>query len=103
MGKSWFVWLGGSLLSLVGCMANVPLPTEEMAGGDRARLDELRGGRELYLSKCSGCHALFDADRFTAGRWTTEVQEMIRLKKVKLTDAEKDRLLLYLTAVAGRH
>jgi hypothetical protein len=95
--------VGVCLLGLGGCAANVPPPTAEMAGGDPARLAELREGRDLYISKCSACHVLYDADRFPADRWTREVHEMLRLKKVKLTEAQTDRLLLYLlTAVGGR-
>jgi len=45
-------------------MANVPHPTPMMAGGDEGRLGHLRAGRELYINKCSGCHALLDVDRF---------------------------------------
>ncbi len=90
------------ILGLAGCVANVPVPTPLMAGGDEARLSDLRAGRELYVNKCSGCHALRDVDRHTDREWTSEVHEMLRLKKVKLADAERDRLILYLTTVNGR-
>lgn len=89
-------------LGLAGCVAFVPVPTALMAGGDEARLAELRSGRELYVNKCSGCHALLDVDRYSDRQWTREVAEMLRLRKVKLGDDERDRLLLYLTTMNGR-
>ena len=90
------------LLGAAGCVANVPVPTVLMAGGDEVRLSELQAGRELYVNKCSGCHALLDVDKHSDREWSSEVHEMLRLKKVKLSDAERDRLILYLTTVNGR-
>jgi|SRR2546427_4052465 len=90
------------LFGLAGCVAFVPEPTAQMAGGDESRLADLRAGRELYLNKCSACHALHDVNRFSGERWTAEVDEMLKLKKVKLGRAERDRLILYLTAANGR-
>lgn len=89
-------------LALAGCMAHVPPPTAEMAGGDDARLGELRAGRELYLSKCSGCHRLYDVENFSDKEWRFEVDEMLSLKKVKLTGDEERRLVLYLVTANGR-
>jgi hypothetical protein len=41
-------------------------------------------------------------DRFDDVKWLSEVEEMFRLKKVKMTGHERDRLLLYLTTANGR-
>ena len=90
------------LLGVAGCVAYVPVPTPMMAGGDESRLAELHAGRELYVNKCSGCHALLDVDKHSDREWTSEVGEMLRLKKVRLSDAERDRLILYLTTMNGR-
>ena len=68
-----------------------------MAGGDEGRLSDLRGGRELYINKCSGCHSLIPVDRFDDARWTAEVDEMLKLKKVRLSAGDRDQLLRYLT------
>ena len=73
-----------------------------MAGGDEARLSDLRAGRELYINKCSGCHSLIPVDRFDDARWTAEVDEMLKLKKVRMSDADRDRLLRYLTTANDR-
>ena len=95
-------WALAPVLALAGCVAFVPEPTSQMAGGDESRLTELRAGREIYVGKCSACHALYDVNRFPAAHWTSEVDEMIRLKKVRLSDGERGRLILYLTVASGR-
>lgn len=84
------------LLFLLGCMV-IPEPTPQMAGGDEAVLRRLREGRSLYVNKCSGCHSLMAPNRYSDARWREEVDEMVELGKVKLRDADRERLLLYLT------
>lgn len=73
-----------------------------MAGGDEARLADLRAGRDLYVNKCSGCHSLIPVDRFDDARWTAEVDEMMKLKKVRLSADERDTLVRYLTTANDR-
>jgi mono/diheme cytochrome c family protein len=91
-----------TLAALAGCAAYVPVPDALMAGGDDARLSDLQSGRSLYINKCSGCHSLIPVDRYDDAKWTAEVQEMLKLKKVKLTDSDRDQLLRYLTTANGR-
>jgi hypothetical protein len=73
-----------------------------MAGGDEGRLSDLRAGRELYINKCSGCHSLIPVDRFDDDRWTAEVDEMLKLKKVRMSTADREQLLRYLTTANDR-
>jgi len=73
-----------------------------MAGGDEGRLSDLRAGRELYINKCSGCHSLIPVDRFDDARWTAEVDEMLKLKKVRMSTADREQLLRYLTTANDR-
>ncbi|MBV8878565.1 MAG: hypothetical protein JO332_01250 [Planctomycetaceae bacterium] len=73
-----------------------------MAGGDEARLSDLRAGRELYIGKCSGCHALIPVDRYDDARWKAEVEEMVKLKKVRLGAEDQAQLLRYLTTANDR-
>jgi mono/diheme cytochrome c family protein len=73
-----------------------------MAGGDEGRLSDLRAGRELYINKCSGCHSLIPVDRFDDARWTAEVDEMLKLKKVRMSIEDRDQLLRYLTTANER-
>jgi hypothetical protein len=98
--KRWVVVLATA--ALAGCTVYLPEPDMMMAGGDDARLADLRAGRELYIHKCSGCHSLIPVDRFDGPRWTSEVEEMFRLKKVKLSANDRDRLLRYLTTANGK-
>jgi hypothetical protein len=91
------------LTAAAGCaMAVVPMPDAMMAGNDDARLGDLKQGRDLYINKCSGCHSLFSVDQFDDAKWVSEVNEMIRLKKIRLDPADRDNLLLYLTTANGR-
>lgn len=89
-------------LGLAGCVANIPLPTSMMAGGDETRLADLGAGRDLYIAKCAGCHRLYDVERYSDRQWITQVDEMAALKKVRLTDEDRRRLVLYLTTANGR-
>lgn len=91
-----------ALATLAGCAVYLPEPDRMMAGGDDARLTDLKSGRALYINKCSGCHGLIPVDRFDDAHWTSEVQEMVAAKKVKLTPGERDQILLYLTTANGK-
>jgi len=91
-----------ALAALAGCMANVPMPDALMADGDDSKLTDLRAGRELYINKCSGCHALLSVDKYDDATWTSEVLEMVAKKKVRLNDADRVQLLRYLTTANGR-
>jgi len=91
-----------ALAALAGCAINIPEPDRMMAGNDDARLTDLKSGRDLYINKCSGCHALHPVDKFDDARWTAEVEEMFRLGKVKMSKDQRDQLLRYLTTANGR-
>jgi len=86
-----------ALAALAGCAVYLPEPDAMMAGGDEVRLSDLRAGRQLYINKCSGCHSLIPVDKFDDAKWTAEVEEMVRLKKVKLSVEDRNQILLYLT------
>jgi len=89
-------------IALEGCTTYLPEPDALMAGGDEGRLADLRGGRKLYISKCSGCHSLIPVDRFDDARWASEVAEMVSLNKVRLGGEEQAQLLRYLTTASRR-
>lgn len=59
------------------------------------------GGRELYRSKCSGCHKLYERTGYTAEQWDIILVDM--KKKAKITAEEKNSILNYLSEkpVAG--
>lgn len=89
------------LAALAGC-AFVPVPTLEDAGGDAALKAELVRGRDLYVRKCSGCHALHSVTLLGDREWPKQVWEMMTVEKVKLTDPDRAKLILYLTTMNGR-
>ena len=91
-----------ALAALAGCAVYLPVPDMMMAGGDDARLGDLRSGRELYINKCSGCHALIPVDKYDDARWVSEVDGMFKAKKVKMSNEDRERLLRYLTTANGR-
>jgi len=90
-----------ALVALAGC-ANIPMPDALMADGDDSKLADLRAGRDLYIGKCSGCHALHSVDKYDDATWTSEVLEMLAQKKVRLSNPDRDQLLRYLTTANGR-
>jgi hypothetical protein len=91
-----------ALAALAGCAVYLPEPDMMMAGGDDARLGDLKSGRQLYINKCSGCHALIPVDKFDDAHWVSEVDEMFKAKKVKMSNDDRERLLRYLTTANGR-
>ena len=91
-----------TLAALGGCVVYLPEPDMMMAGGDDARLSDLKAGRELYINKCSGCHALIPVDKYDDARWASEVDEMFKAKKVRMSAEDRDCLLRYLTTANKR-
>src|SRR6185436_17196240 len=91
-----------AMAALAGRVANIPVPDALMADGDDTRLADRAAGRDLYINKCSGCHALKFVDLDVDATWTSEVLEMVAKKKVRLTDADRIQLLRYLTTANGR-
>lgn len=85
-----------------GCTVNIPVPDAQMAEGDEGRLAGLRAGREIYINKCSGCHALHAVDAFDDARWAAEITEMTANRKVRLSEEERQLLLRYLSTANAR-
>jgi len=52
-------------------------------------------GKNLYISKCMGCHKAYDPVSFTTEKWSAILDEMSI--KAKLTSKEKEMILKYLT------
>lgn len=89
-----------ALAALSGCAVYIPEPDVRMADGDVSKVQDLRAGRRLYIDKCSGCHSLIGVDRYDAARWESEVDEMFKLKKVKMSAEDRALLLGYLAAAS---
>ena len=85
--------------SVVGCTdarfpAGIELATEPVTA---AQLDT---GRQLYLIRCSGCHALIPPKQISADRWPAEVARMA--KRSVIDNAQQQTITDYLVAVASR-
>ncbi len=48
-------------------------------------------GRNLYMSKCGGCHQLFDPSSYTKGEWNKIMLAM--QEKSKINDQQKNEIL----------
>ena len=48
-------------------------------------------GRSLYMSKCSGCHQLFDPNSYTKGEWSKIM--VVMQEKSKINDQQKNDIL----------
>lgn len=99
------VFLG--LMVLVGCAgaasaiprpneAHVRFAAERWPGTSQAELAE---GRDLYVRKCGGCHALHRPADVVGGQWPANLDEMA--VKAHLSAAQKTVIARYLEAVAG--
>lgn len=63
-------------------------------------LSNLEAGRNLYQSRCSRCHQLYEPDRHTPDGWRMHVANMS--ERAGLTDTQEDQITQYLIAIAGR-
>lgn len=98
----WLVAAG-----VAACSAGLPQPTAADASRAKARwpsasLEELDRGRDLYVRKCAGCHALKSPGEIEPGRWEKEVAEMRQDHEVELSDAEASAIVQYLWSVGSR-
>jgi len=48
-------------------------------------------GRNLYMSKCGGCHQLFDPNSYTKSEWNKIMLAM--QEKSKINDQQKNEIL----------
>ncbi len=73
-----------SMLLMIGCnkstvqTSNTKFPT----------------GQKLYISKCGGCHRLYDRLEYSSEKWDTIVTTM--RSKAKTTSDEEKEILLFL-------
>jgi cytochrome c5 len=101
--------LAGALASalIAACGAGSPIAKPSAADAQRGQatfpdltLDELSQGRALYVSRCGSCHALKRPAELSGARWQEEVDEMRDKNGVKLSDAEAQAIVRFLTVAA---
>ncbi len=61
---------------------------------EKASLEELNKGRDIYASKCGKCHKLYAVESRDARQWKEVLGVMA--PKAKLSDAETDLVYRYL-------
>lgn len=54
-------------------------------------------GRELFASKCGGCHKLYSPDQFTAAEWDSLMS--IMKNKAKLREEQKNKIYNWIIEV----
>ena len=87
------------LLLLARCTALIIAPTEADAIRAQehwpdATVTSLQEGHQLYKQKCSSCHYLYPPEKFSAEKWSKEVDHM--KERANLTTAETESILRYL-------
>jgi len=92
---------------LAACASGLREPTAADAERLRARyadasLAELSHGRDRYVARCAGCHALKSPDSVAPARWRAEVQHMREKFGVVLGKGEGEALVRYLEAMSSR-
>lgn len=71
-------------------------PTEVNAAKANVSVDNLLEGKVLYMNKCNKCHGLKKPSKYSAEKWTDNLNKM--QERAKITDAEKKRIHTYLTS-----
>ena len=101
---SWAALLGAALAA---CGGSSPIPQPTAADASRGTahfpdltLAELEQGRSLYVSRCGSCHTLKRPAELAPQQWDQEVREMREKNGVKLSDAEAQAIVRYLTVAA---
>lgn len=104
-GLVGFVVVTGLMMGVVvsGCATTAELapPVEGvvLSGGDRLGYgwEEVKRGREIYLSKCIKCHAVRRVRKYSAERWDGLLAKMS--VKAKLDEGEESAVGAYVYSV----
>jgi mono/diheme cytochrome c family protein len=92
-------------VALAGCAAAVsrPDPNDARWASERwpgTSVADLSRGQDLFLSRCSSCHALPQPDGKTPDEWASVLGEMGA--KAKLSSGDQELVLRYLSAASER-
>lgn len=94
-----------SAILIVSCAGSIPEPAQEQVQWASAKwpgtgMKELSEGRELYISKCSGCHSLKGPSNYTMDEWKVFLGKM--KNKAKLNDTEHEKIWYYLASMSKK-
>jgi mono/diheme cytochrome c family protein len=110
-----FPWMGGvggtlncaiaAALVLSACGGAVVEPNANDARWAATRwpgtsVSTLQGGRSVFVSRCSSCHALPEPNVKTPDEWASVIDEMA--PRAHLTPDDRDAVLRYLSAASER-
>lgn len=84
----------GLLFGINSCSSPLYVPGKDNIPAT-ANIDNLKKGRELYVSKCASCHTIFLPEKYNRIEWSKTVNRM--QPKAKITDEEKNLILDYLS------
>ncbi len=94
-----------ALLFTVACgSVSKMMPTPEALPAMQQKVPDLtleraQQGFRLYKEKCSGCHQLYSASKYTSNQWNKALEEMF--PKAKVTDRiSQDLIRDYLHALS---
>ena len=95
-----------SLVVLASCAS---LPHATLLDAQRARerwpeasLESLEAGRQAYVARCSGCHALHLPEERPPEVWPKMVAQMERDQGVRVRPEERELILRYLMTMSTR-
>jgi hypothetical protein len=93
------------MVVLVAGCASLPQPTPEdvtRAEGPYpgTTLASLTDARKTYVTTCSGCHSLHLPTEFPPQRWPSLVNEMVTVKKVKLSVNQRQQIEEFLIVMS---
>ncbi len=85
---------------MAGCAGSGAVPRADAAMAVRSHEDLaiLEHGRRIYVTSCTGCHALYRVDALDEDAWRETVAVMA--PKARLTANDRDVLLRYLRAAS---
>ena len=89
----------GLTLAAAGC-DGTRIPAAATLATDPGEVAALDQGRTLYLSRCSGCHALIQPAAKSPREWPGEVALMA--KRAKIDAAQRAAITAYLVRAAQR-
>jgi len=92
------------VIILLSCSGAIPQPTIKQADQASQRWpgtnsETLAQGRQLYISKCSGCHSVKVPSLYSEAQWDTLLRTMGT--SAKLNKDEYDKILHYVLTMSN--
>lgn len=88
------IFVLSATIGLVSCISALYIPTQNDALSQNTSLEKLRQGRELYMTKCGGCHNLYLPSSYNSNAWESLLNEM--QKRTRIDDSQKKQIAKYL-------